>query len=97
MTNVPAIYQGRLNTLDQIKISPLSRAYTFSDSIYEVIPYFSGKPLCYEDHLNRITQSANLMSLNVNFESVVSDIQKLAATLTEQDGYIYTKYPGALI
>jgi D-alanine transaminase len=29
------------------------------------------------------------MSLNVNFENVVSDIQKLAATLTEQDGYIY--------
>ena len=48
MTNITAIYQGELNTLDQIKVSPLSRAYTFSDSIYEVIPYFSGKPLCYE-------------------------------------------------
>lgn len=89
MTNITAIYQGELNTLDQIKVSPLSRAYTFSDSIYEVIPYFSGKPLCYEEHLDRMMQSAHLMSLNVNFESAVSDIQKLAATLSNQDGYVY--------
>ena len=89
MTNITAIYQGELNSLDQIKVSPLSRAYTFSDSIYEVIPYFSGKPLCYEEHLDRMMQSAHLMSLNVNFESAVSDIQKLAATLSNQDGYVY--------
>lgn len=89
MTNITAIYQGELNSLDQIKVSPLSRAYTFSDSIYEVIPYFSGKPLCYEEHLDRMIQSAHLMSLNVNFESAVSDIQKLAATLSNQDGYVY--------
>ena len=89
MTNITAIYQGKLSTLDQIKVSPLSRAYTFSDSIYEVIPYFSGKPLYYEEHFDRMTQSANLMSLNINFESVVNDIKELAATLTNQDGYIY--------
>ena len=89
MPNISAIYQGKLNTLDQIKVSPLSRAYTFSDSIYEVIPYFSGKPLCYEEHFDRMTQSATLMNLNVNFDCVVSDIQELAATLTNQDGYIY--------
>ena len=89
MTDITAIYQGELNSLDQIKVSPLSRAYTFSDSIYEVIPYFSGKPLCYEEHLDRMMQSAHLMSLNVNFESAVSDIQKLAATLSNQDGYVY--------
>ena len=89
MTNIPAIYQGKLNTLDQIKVSPLSRAYTFSDSIYEVIPYFSGRPLCFKEHLARMIQSANLMSLNVNFESAISDIQMLATTLSNQDGYVY--------
>ena len=89
MTNIPAIYQSKLSTLDQIKVSPLSRAYTFSDSIYEVIPYFSGKPLCFKEHLARMTQSTNLMSLNVNFESAINDIQMLAATLSNQDGYVY--------
>ena len=89
MTNIPAIYQGKLNTLDQIMVSPLSRAYTFSDSIYEVIPYFSGKPLCFKQHFDRMIKSSNLMSLNVNFESVAEDIQELAATLINQDGYVY--------
>jgi len=89
MTNIPAIYQSKLSTLDQIKVSPLSRAYTFSDSIYEVIPYFSGRPLCFKEHLARMTQSTNLMSLNVNFESAINDIQMLAATLSNQDGYVY--------
>ena len=89
MTNIPAIYQGKLNTLDQIKVSPLSRAYTFSDSIYEVIPYFLGKPLCYKEHFDRMIQSSHLMGLDVDFDSVTKDIKKLAATLNNQDGYVY--------
>ena len=89
MTNIPAIYQGKLSTLDQIMVSPLSRAYTFSDSIYEVIPYFSGKPLCFKEHFDRLIQSSNLMGLSVNFEVVADDVKELAATLINQDGYIY--------
>jgi len=89
MTNIPAIYQGKLNTLDQIMVSPLSRAYTFSDSIYEVIPYFLGKPLCYKDHFDRMIQSSYLMGLKVDFDTVTNDIKELAATLNNQDGYVY--------
>ena len=89
MTNIPAIYQGKLNTLDQIKVSPLSRAYTFSDSIYEVIPYFLGKPLCYKEHFDRMIQSSHLMGLDVDFDSATKDINELAATLNNQDGYVY--------
>ena len=89
MTDIPAIYQGKLETLEQVKVSPLSRAYTFSDSIYEVIPYFSGKPLCFEEHINRMKESASLMSMEVNFEAVVGDIKVLAETLTNSDGYVY--------
>ena len=89
MADCTAIYQGELDTLDQIRVSPLSRAYTFSDSIYEVIPYFSGKPLCYKEHFDRMIQSANLMSMNVDFKNVTNDIMQLSATLSDQDGYIY--------
>ena len=89
MTNIPAIYQGQLNTLEQVKVSPLSRAYTFSDSIYEVIPYFLGKPLCFKEHFDRMRESARLMDLNIDFESVTSDIKQLAETLAKKDGYVY--------
>jgi len=89
MTDIPAIYQGKLQTLDQIRISPLSRAYTFSDSIYEVIPYFSGKPLCFMEHIDRMKHSASVMGLDINYEEVIGEIKELANTLTNQDGYVY--------
>ena len=89
MTDIPAIYQGKLKTLDQIRISPLSRAYTFSDSIYEVIPYFSGKPLCFMEYIDRMKKSASVMGLDINYEEVIGEIKELANTLTNQDGYVY--------
>lgn len=89
MTNIPAIYQGKLNTLDQIKISPLSRAYTFSDSIYEVIPYFLGKPLCFQQHIDRMVESAKLSGLDLDFQLVSVEMKELAKTLVGQDGYVY--------
>ena len=89
MTDISAIYQGKLSTLDEIRVSPLSRAYTFSDSIYEVIPYFSGKPLCFKEHLDRMNESANQMNMSVDFKSVSNDIEQLESALADLDGYIY--------
>ena len=89
MTNISVIYQGKLSSLDQIKVSPLSRAYTFSDSIYEVIPYFSGKPLCFKEHLQRMIESARQMNMNVDFDNVSNDIEQLQSALVNLDGYIY--------
>ena len=89
MTDISAIYQGKLSTLDQIRVSPLSRAYTFSDSIYEVIPYFSGKPLCFKEHFDRMTESAHQMNMIVDFKRVSNDIEQLESALVDIDGYIY--------
>ena len=89
MTDISAIYQGKLSTLDKIRVSPMSRAYTFSDSIYEVIPYFLGKPLCFREHFDRMTESAYQMNMNVDFKSVRHDIEQLESALADQDGYIY--------
>ena len=36
MENIHAVYNGRFNFLNDIKISPLSRAYTFSDSVRKI-------------------------------------------------------------
>ncbi len=89
MTDISAIYQGKLSTLDQIRVSPLSRAYTFSDSIYEVIPYFSGKPLCFKEHFERMIESANQLDMTVDLESVSNDLEQLESALVDLDGYIY--------
>ena len=36
------ILNGVVDDVDNIKVSPLSRAYTFGDAVYEVIPYAYG-------------------------------------------------------
>ena len=89
MIDISAIYQGKLSTLDKIRVSPMSRAYTFSDSIYEVIPYFLGKPLCFKEHFDRMTESVNQMNMDVDFKSVRHDIEQLESVLADKDGYIY--------
>ena len=86
---IPAIYQGQKKSLEDIKVSPFSRAYTFSDSVYEVIPYFSGKALCLTMHLERLKRSLDLSGIKVDLSIIAYEIQQLALDLDQNDGYVY--------
>ena len=48
MENVHAVFNGTFDNLENIRISPLSRAYTFSDSVYEVIPFHNAKGIAFD-------------------------------------------------
>ena len=89
MNKISAIYQGQLDSLENIKVSPFSRAYTFSDSVYEVIPYFDGVPLCFQMHLERMKLSLEMSGISVDMSIVQSEIQKLALELKSKNGYVY--------
>jgi D-alanine transaminase len=75
--------------LENIKVSPLSRAYTFSDSVYEVIPYFDGVPLCFQMHIERLKLSLEMSGISVDIAIVQTEIQKLALELKSKNGYVY--------
>ena len=89
MNSISAIYQGQLDSLENIKVSPFSRAYTFSDSVYEVIPYFDGIPLCFQMHIERLKLSLEMSGISVDMSIVQSEIQKLALELKSKNGYVY--------
>jgi len=89
MNKISAIYQGQLDSLENIKVSPFSRAYTFSDSVYEVIPYFDGVPLCFQMHLERLKLSLEMSGISVDMIIVQAEIQKLALELKSKNGYVY--------
>ena len=89
MNSSLAVYQGEFNQLEAIKVPALSRAYTFSDSVYEVIPYFSGRPLSFMRHIERFKNSASLLSIAANFSLIESEVSRLAESLEGQDGYVY--------
>ena len=89
MKNVHAVFNGTFDSLEKIKISPLSRAYTFSDSVYEVIPFHNAKGIAYEKHISRLQNSCNSLSISANIEIISKEITDLINKSKFKDGYVY--------
>ena len=77
MENVHAVFNGTFDNLENIKISPLSRAYTFSDSVYEVIPFHNAKGIAFDRHIKRLQKSCNSLSISANIDLISKEIIEL--------------------
>ena len=89
MKDVHAVFNGRFDSLDNIKISPLSRAYTFSDSVYEVIPFYNSNVIAFEKHILRLKNSCDSLSFCVDIEEISKEITELIDKSELNDGYVY--------
>jgi D-alanine transaminase len=90
INSIQGVYQGSFMPLSEIRVSPLSRAYTFSDSIYEVIPYYNGKPLCLDEHVDRFKVSADFLKIEVDFSVVKKEIEQLGKSVESySNAYVY--------
>ena len=87
--NIKAVYQGSFNDLDSIKISPLSRAFLFSDSIYEVIPFQNNSFICSEEHFERLIYSASQLRIPIDIKHIKNEINHLFKNSNYSNGYIY--------
>ncbi len=45
---------GQFIPLDQARISPLDRGFLFGDGIYEFIAYYNGRPVGFNQHIERL-------------------------------------------
>ena len=70
MEQVKAVFNGSFDSLENIQVSPLSRAYTFSDSVYEVVPFYNSSPIAYANHIERLQKSASALSMKINLINV---------------------------
>lgn len=90
MESLLGVFNGEFLPVNDIKISPMSRAYTFADAVYEVVPYIQGKAIALDQHLNRLSRSCKAIQLNANISIVEKEIQELAhQVLMNTNGYIY--------
>ncbi|MEL7310540.1 MAG: aminotransferase class IV [Pseudomonadota bacterium] len=71
-------HSGRLQPLNEIRISPLDRGFLFGDGVYEVIPVYDAKPLGLQQHLVRLERSLE----SINLPAPV-DNRQLSEILTE--------------
>ena len=89
MDKIYAVYNGRFNYLNEIKISPLSRAYTFSDSVYEVIPFCNSNLIAFKNHMNRLEKSCDALNLSLDINKISSEILDLISMSKLINGYVY--------
>lgn len=90
MEGLQGVFNGDFLPLEDIKISPMSRAYTFADAIYEVVPFIQGRPVALDLHLKRLLKSCKAIDLDIDILRVQREIEKLAQdALTNNTGYVY--------
>lgn len=54
--------------LDQAQVPVLDRGFIFADGVYEVIPVFSGKPFRLKEHVERLRDSLDGISLQLDYD-----------------------------
>ena len=89
MKNILAVFNGEYKDLDKIKVSPLSRAYTFSDSVYEVIPFFNENIIAFDKHIKRLSNSCSSLNIDADIEKSANEILHLISSSNLTNGYVY--------
>ena len=88
MHQIKAVFNGNFDYIKNIKVSPFSRAYTFSDSVYEVIPFYNKQIISFESHIERLQRSVDALSINLDVKKVTAEINELLSSSSFDDGYI---------
>ena len=59
---------GNFIPLEQAQVPVLDRGFIFADGVYEVIPVFSGKPFRLKEHFERLRNSLDGISLQLDYD-----------------------------
>lgn len=54
--------------LEQARVPVLDRGFIFADGVYELIPVFSGKPFRLKEHVERLLNSLDGISLQLDYD-----------------------------
>ena len=90
MSNV----DGRITPTSEACVPVLDRGFLYGDSIYEVFRTYSGVPLFYQEHWDRLQNSARLIHMHVSQsrEEITEQIRRTVAATSagtmEKDVYV---------
>lgn len=89
MHQIKAVFNGNFDSIENIKVSPFSRAYTFSDSVYEVLPFFNKRLIAFESHIERLKRSVDAINIILDSKKVTDEINQLLSSSDFDSGYVY--------
>lgn len=82
---------GRWIPADQATLSVFDRGFMLGDGIYEVIPFYKGKPFLLQAHLNRLHYSLQEVAITPTHVSWTDLVMEAVehASLSDADGAVY--------
>ena len=89
MHQIKAVFNGSFDSIEKIKVSPFSRAYTFSDSVYEVLPFYNKKLIAFESHIERLQRSIDAINITLDLKKVTDEVIELLSSSHIDNGYVY--------
>jgi branched-chain amino acid aminotransferase len=74
MSNV----DGQITPTDEARVPVLDRGFLYGDSIYEVFRTYEGVPLFYDEHWQRLENSARLIQMNISqdYDQITNEIRR---------------------
>ena len=89
---LPICYlNGARMPLEEARISPLDRGFLYSDSAYEVMPVYGGRPFRFEAHRERMTRS--LAEIRMHDPHTPEEWREILGKLVDVNGggdqYVY--------
>ena len=74
MSNV----DGTITTTPEARVPVLDRGFLYGDSVYEVFRTYSGVPLFYQEHWERLQNSARLIHMHItqSYEEITEQIRQ---------------------
>lgn len=81
---------GQISSLEEARISPLDRGFLFGDNVFEVMVGFGNKVLDFNDHMDRLRESASMLRLPIPWanEEINFEINNLVEQLATPKSYI---------
>ena len=86
-----AFFNDQFLPENDIKISAMDRGFLFGDGVYEVIPFYQGKPFAKRAHFERLQQSLDLTFINspLSYQQYQKLCQRLILDNQLSQGSIY--------
>ena len=81
---------GEITSPQQAKISVFDRGFLFGDSVYEVTRSYNGTLAFIDEHLDRLTRSAEQIALSIPYSKVELKqlIEELMIKISSKDNYV---------
>ncbi|NKB78144.1 MAG: branched-chain amino acid aminotransferase [Gammaproteobacteria bacterium] len=95
MVRAVGYIDGEIDVLENIKVPVLDRGFLYGDSIYEVFRTYDGIPFMYDEHYQRLLNSASLIGMKVTHgPKQISDavIETLAKSEVCAGDDVYVRY-----